>query len=742
MFSFDKDIKANRFLLNRELAFILTLFLIVPGFYEKTIGQGTRGGVFITRNGVYEGRIGQSHILYDKTAGGVFSIVEGEWPALKTRASVETAFKVQDTHLKNTITVRQSFDHDPKILSLEEGNDRIGMRILYKLYDSSNVYYGHGMTETWSYPDGQTFVTQAVMFENELAYHAVSGAGIQINTFHKPVERDISLHSNLEMNDAHAPERFMFLTPAKPGEPRLALYWRTGRMEHDTYIYRSQFGEKGAPTYFRWPDYLRQAYTQLTMPHYIKKVDKAPWPPGRGAQIERIVTNKKGAEMIWPIDPKLQNPTASFNSIFRLAMVSDSGKIKSFVEAERKPVKLNISGGVIHGSIKNPQDMGYNDQEGCYEVRKTNAERLTIQLPENAEGQILRLKIVALSKHGGIRTLLNGKPIVPQLSSDGGIADDPLAPIRELPEGPANAALVTIPLTAKPQTLTVEETDGIQLAYQSRDPRRNFTIYSTHSGPRWSSLKFSLVDGHASNMRGYGKKDWAFTENLIHWYAWMGYSPEQMLDHLRDFEIIKNGPDEIVFKYTSHNANDGARSESVIRMSASSPAMQLNVSTTFTVLNDRWPYTSVQFFDGFPFRGVNPEEWWFSKVLYMNQDGKWSTYSNVNQVFQGDQTAANSTGTHFTALYSADRGNVLFLTKNFKSGDDLNINNVICSNYIDLHMNIMPPKLNKDSFVMKKGFQTSVEYQMAIWGDGSLTEEQVIQIGKKSLQSGNLAINE
>ncbi|MBW7841045.1 MAG: hypothetical protein H3C36_15715 [Chitinophagaceae bacterium] len=177
-------------------------------------------------------------------------------------------------------------------------------------------------------------------------------------------------------------------------------------------------------------------------------------------------------------------------------------------------------------------------------------------------------------------------------------------------------------------------------------------------------------------------------------------------------------------------------------MSASSPAMQLNVSTTFTVLNDRWPYTSVQFFDGFPFRGVNPEEWWFSKVLYMNQDGKWSTYSNVNQVFQGDQTAANSTGTHFTALYSADRGNVLFLTKNFKSGDDLNINNVICSNYIDLHMNIMPPKLNKDSFVMKKGFQTSVEYQMAIWGDGSLTEEQVIQMGKKSIESGNLAINE
>ncbi|MEO5995792.1 MAG: hypothetical protein ABIQ00_03800, partial [Chitinophagaceae bacterium] len=560
------------------MLFLLSAYSLLEG-NNWLVAQSVTGGVFIPRNGTIEGQIGLSHVMFDKNSGGRMSVVTGNWPSLETVAKLETVFKVLDNN-KNTIDVRQSFDRDPRILFLEEGNDRTGLRVLYKLYDSANTYYGHAMTETWFYPDGQMFVTQAAMFENEEAYSTVIGARININIPKKLMTNTSQKKVDAKMSDMDVPGRFLFLTPAGSGKPGLTLYWRTGRMEHDTYIYRSSFDEKGAPTYFRWPDYLRQAYTNLTAPHYTKNVNRIAWPARGGAGIEKIVSDTGGMQLVWPINSKLQNPTASFNSVFRLAMVSDSDKIKSFVEAESAPLKMTVVGGKIHGNEKVELDKGYNDQEGCYEVRKNGSEPLTITFPGNKAANSIRVKIIALSENGAVKTTLDGKSIVPQLTSDGGIADDPLAPINEQPEAPANAAMVTVKLTDKSQMLTVEENDGIQLVYQSRDTRRNFAIYSSKSDPKWSSLKFSLVDGHASNMRAYGKKEWAFTENLIHWFAWMGYTPEQMLDQLRDFKIIKNGPDEIVFKYTSNNFNDGARSESIIRIDANSPAMQINVATT------------------------------------------------------------------------------------------------------------------------------------------------------------------
>ena len=68
------------------------------------------------------------------------------------------------------------------------------------------------------------------------------------------------------------------------------------------------------------------------------------------------------------------------------------------------------------------------------------------------------------------------------------------------------------------------------------------------------------------------------------------------------------------------------------------------------------PYKSVQFFDVFPFRGVEPKDWWYENVL----------------------------------------------------------------------------------FTLEKGYQTSIEYELTIWGDKELTGDQIIDIGKKSLKAGTL----
>lgn len=695
--------------------------------------QRISGGVFIPRNGGYEGHIGQSHVFFNQNAGGVMSVVTGEWSRFNHMAKLDMVFTIKTTGSELPLEVRQSFDKNPRVLFLEEGNDRIGLRVLFKLYGPNNDYHGHGMTETWLYPDGQIFVTAAAMFENTAAHEAVTKARLDID-IPKALRAEDPGDFEVAMDNAMASNRHLLLTSADPsvGVSGLSLYWRTGRMEHDTYIFRSDFGKQGAPTYFRWPDYFRQAYTQLTLPDYAQKVERTPWPPGRGVYIEKISPSQMGVQLNWPIDPKQPNPTASFNTLFRLAMVKDKDMVEAFVESEHEPVKMIVTGGIIHGN-----DKGYNDQEGCYEIRKTGKNPLIITLPADPLARIIRVKVIDLSGHGAVTMTLDGKPLVPQLTTDGGIADDPLAPIHDHPEAPANAGMVTVKLLDKPQTLRVEEEDGIQLVYQSRDSRRNFMIYSTKTGPLWAGLRFSLVDGHARHMRAYGKQDWALTENLLHWFAWMGYTPEQMLDQLRDFVVIKNGPDEIIFKYTSNNANDGAQSEYEVSVRADSPAMQINVSATFTVL-EQWPYKSVQFFDVFPFKGVEPRDWWYDDVLLMSHEGKWKTYETVRQSYHGQKDLEQITGPTFQGLYSSDRGNMLMLTKDFKP--ELPTDYVICGNYVDLHTNVLFDDLQKQPFTLEKGFQSSVEYELAIWGDKSLTRDQLIEIGRQSLEAGTLVI--
>lgn len=735
-----RSIVEKRSLLINLVTFSLILFGVfaLSMFALAQSAQVISGGVFIPRNEGYEGRIGHSHVIFNNYSGGVMNVVAEEWPNFKTVAKLDMVFAVKIDSSRNPIEVRQSFDKNPRILFLEEGNDRIGIRVLFKLYGQDNVYHGHGMTETWLYPDGQIFITAAAMFENMAVHELVTQARLDID---EPIAGLNRLKDTIQtMDDSSIPERYILLAAANPTADmpvNLSLYWRTGRMEHDTYIRRSSFALNGAPTYFRWPDYFRQAYTQLTLLDYYHKVERLPWPPGNGVYIDKIVSNYKGIQLNWPVELKQLNPTASFNTVFRLAMVADANAVKTFVATEREPVKFTITGGVIHGNDKLPNDKGYNDQEGCYEIRKTGRDPLIITLPEDMIGRTIRVKVIALSGHGAVTTTLDGKPLVPQLTSDGGIADDPLAPIHEQPEARANAAMVTIKLTNKQQTLMVKEEDGIQLVYQARDPRRNLSVYSTKAGPHWSSFSFSLLDGHACRMRAYGKQDWALTENLLHWFAWMGYTPEQMLDQLRNFVVIKNGPDELIFKYTSNNANDGAQSEYEVQVGADSPEMKINVSATFTVL-EQWPYKSVQFFDAFPFRGVEPQDWWYDNVLHMSSDSKWQTYKTVNQIYDGDLDIEKIVGTAFIGLYSSDRGNMLMLVKNLKP--KLTTQHAICGNYIDLHMNVLLGDPHIQTIKINKGYQVNVEYELALWGNKTLTQDQLIEIGKKSIKSGTLVI--
>ncbi len=680
------------------------------------------GGVFIPRNGGYEGRIRSAHVFIDDTAGGAIDVVRGEWPDLERLARLEMSFAVRKQGVPAPVEVRQGFDRSPEIIFLEEGNDRIGVRVKCKLYDRDHLYHGHAITETWMYPNGETYVTAAAAFEDALAHVAVTDARIVVGLAagYATASPGGGSPQEIHLPSLQGPRVFPFGDEALPGRhvlfsgkdtPLLGVYWRTGKKEHFTFISRK---EGNAPTYYRWPDYLIQAY------------------PG-GSRVQALEVGPRSLEFRWLAGEQSAGPKSAFSALIRVVTPPDRETLEQLVAVEREPVELEVEGGVIHGNLG-----GYNDWDGSYEVRKIS-NPMTVTLPADPTGRTVRIKAIALRGHGGIVAKLNGQAVVPQLVAEGGIADDPLAPIRELPEGPADTALVTVKLGDEPQTLSFSEEPGVQFAYQTRDRWRNLACFTTRGGGRWSGFRFSLVDGRARNMRGYGRREWALTENLLTWFPFCGFTPVEMVDQMADFEILKNGPDEAVFRYVSTNANGRVRSEYIVRVPADSPAMQMNVTATFTV-TERWPYDNCQFFDVFPFRGVWPQDWWYDEALWLAADGRTKTMRTVERTYGGDTELSTITGGGFFALYSSGRGNMVMLTKDFEPA--LPTNYAICANYIDWHMEVKFRGEDGTDKPPDKGFQIRVRYDLAIWGDENTTRDELIELGKKSIKAGRLVLPE
>jgi hypothetical protein len=674
------------------------------------------GGFFVPYNGGWEGRIGQARFAVASTDGGRLELRDAAgnavarlgWECTPTRADGQP------------LMVRQTADRSPEVRFLEEGDQRLGVRVHFKLYDDAGLYHGHGMTEVWAYPDGQVFVTACAMFEDPAAHQGVSQASLKLEGAVQSLEIGDGGQRSGEaaampvfVTGSNAPPAgWLEFQGVKDATP-FALYWRPSwTMDHHNFVARP---EGGSPTYYRWPAYLSQAYYGFGPPRTVR-VDKL-------GQVS----------LDWDTAKTADKPGACFGAVFRL--VAGKGKAKAFAAIDRQPLTPEVSGGVIHAALRFGGP-GYNDQEGAYEIRKTG-DVLRVVFPADPLGRTVRVKAVGLSGHGAVVAEVDGQPVIPQLAGDGGIADDPLAPIREPPEGPADMALVTVQLGAAPRVVTVRETAGVQLAYQNRDAWRSYCLYGTKTGPRWPGFRFSLVDGRARYMRKYGEREYALGENLLTWFSFCGYTPLQIADRLEDFTVLRNGPDEAVFRYSSLNGNGRVRSVYEVAVPAEAPAMTMRVKAGFQVL-ESWPFHNAQFFDVFPFRGVMPQDWWYGEVLFVAPDGRAKWLGTLDRKFGGDTEVETFSGGGFFALYSADRGNMLMLTKNFKP--DLPVKHVICGNYVDFHMEVLFKDAAGKPAFPEKGTAVSMEYELAVWGDAKTTREQLIEIGRKSIKAGKLVL--
>src|SRR5580698_4837785 len=112
--------------------------VVVVGLLALTtvaLAATPQGGVFIPRNGRLEGCLGKGHVVFDTRNGGTLAVVTGAWPDTRALAGLDAVVRIKPPGSAQEIEARQSFDANPEIDFLEEGSQRIGLRVKFRLYD-------------------------------------------------------------------------------------------------------------------------------------------------------------------------------------------------------------------------------------------------------------------------------------------------------------------------------------------------------------------------------------------------------------------------------------------------------------------------------------------------------------------------------------------------------------------------------------------------------------------------------
>ena len=691
---------------------------------KPTTDRVVKSGVFRTWPKQIEGRVGGIRVAFERNAGGAFSLLAGKGGSVLGSVSVHMQLEGANGE---RLEVRQEADSNPDFYFLEEGPQRIGLRVLYRLYDQKEVYHGDGFQEVWIYPNGDLFCSVQTRLTDELAHAAVTNAWLEIKLArtHSKMRVGTPSPSEVDATTLESGAEFGF-KDSLPGRSvvaegkrsAVALHWLgEGGRAGGIYIRR----ETPPPFYHRWPT----LYDQF----YMGGSHGSPgWKAHDSGRLE--IKKERGRPTLclwWVKDSQVPaNDWVRLDGIFAISLGRDAGELGRRVAARQDQLHLGVQGGV---------DCGYDDLEDCYMVRKTS-NPVQVGLPRDAFGREARVKVFGLVGKGAVVVKVDGKEVPANLESDGGIVDDPFVPVLVQPHAPARECVLSVKLSPdEERALTVEEGPGVQLSYQSAywsvDQRRNWVLFSDKCGER-GGFEFSTFDGKARNICAYGGNREAVTELALFWFKDCGHSPQDYLNQTRDFQIIKNGPREVQFYYRGVNFSDRAQSEFWVTIPWRSDVLQMQMKCRFTVL-ETWKWDMNQFYDVFPHEGVYTEKWWYDRVLSLGSNGRvgmMHTRENPQHKSGIDPVEEKA----FFAMYPSDRGNLLTLVKSIRPAGH-RLHPSICGNYIDHHFDVEvgePP--------IKAGTVIEADYDLALYGDGATTQEELLEIGRKSLEAGRFVL--
>ena len=617
----------------------------------------------------------------------------------------------------------QAHEEDPQWIFVEEGPQRLALRVRYALYDEDGNYHGDGLQNVFAYPNGDLFLAFAIGFADQAAHRSIGDAWLSAC----PTAMRELCAGDRQLNPAEA-------MPIAEGHPLLL----TGDGQNLAVAWYDESGGIAAaggpagpwvsgdrpPFYERWGDL------------YDQWPDEPGWSPEQGAQL--LCT---GEEIRWVWRSGCREPAGiieGHRALLHLRFDAEREALVKWAGCLREPVEPEA-----HGA----RYRYWHALDGTYAFRKDrDADEARLVFPADPAEREVHVCLFDLRGTGGVQATMDGQSTVAQTVSLGGRLDDPLGsnlgrvddfhgPVLTDPGHPPFELFLSTRLSAdRPTEIGVREGPGVALSYQRWDDRRQLTLTSS-TAPGRSLGQLAVRDGKFRDITKPSGAAFGIAQIPHYWFKANALTPFHYVNQPERLEILENGPQQVVFRYTSTNTGKRARSEQRVRVWVEGDAVRFDIDARFEVL-ERWDLSEIQFLNIFPCYTVYPEVWHHDQFILADSTGRCMHYLATlprDQAVRGDELW-EPRGDLFFAEFASDRGNMFVLVRDLQPAD-LTQRYQICAHWLDSHFHVDRPAAPLDP-----GTCFSVHLEIALGGDASLTAEQARGMAERSLKEGRLLL--
>ena len=585
------------------------------------------------------------------------------------------------------VVLDQLADPAPQVMSLLESAACTAARVRFALLDGEGAYHGEGLAEAHRWGSGALFYALGLRLVGGRTLKSAREVGVELAL------GELALPGTV---DASAGEAEL----GAPDTP-LRLAWTTSDAMIEPHGGEGRFpplGDGRAPPFY-----------ELWEPHFLQWGGAAPW---------RSVDVARGAlRFLW-----IEEEEALAGERVLLGAIA--------IGAPAIGTAPTVTGGRLRY---------YSHLDGAWHVRATS-DRVVVRFPERADARVV---LESLEPGTSVRALADGRDASCALATHGGRTDDPYG------TGPARpddwAGEVRVPDAARgpveayacaggAREVVLRASPGLAAAYAKLDGRRLLSVTAPDATKPVATV--SLRELKLRELVRPGETEAGLAMLPLHWLTMNAPAREDSLNVLERFEIEENGPEIVSLALAARNPSGGAACLGRYRLRLVRGSVLVEAKTRLE-LRTGWDRDQIQFANIFPVRSGQPDDWRVAETLAMDGEGRsWcadvrAPRGEAHTLQAGKMVAF--TPPFFLAQYAAPRGNLLALVKSVEPAGSAT-QYMLCPSWLDNHFHVRfaaPPE---------PGAAFTVEYEVALYGDASLTREDALALGERSLAAGRLVL--
>ena len=690
-----------------KTAFLISMVLLLAGLAPAGDGEIPypviqapvvhSGHTHVLRCGamrvVLDGAKGLSLALQAENAADPAAAREAPRQALEelTRLSLQ----VELASGAENILLDQAFDPQPRLQIISQGASHVAARAFFTLFSSDGRPFGTGTMDLYLYA-GSLFLVPSLFLDDLDPRLRVTRAGWMADVPGGKAGLEIK-GRRISPDTGRLFEPFgragddFYLTVSRPPHSFLRLGWLRNVYPNFLYVREIDKNPELDELYERWPPWISQRGQPLG------------WgaDPSSGLEATFSGAGLESLAILWARNAAQPIPAGGYkalNGILGLFWGPDEAEVESRWRCYGRPLRPSMEQGNFRF---------YNELEGLYEVDSGGGPvRMDLDCRNEAADRPFVFRFWNLEGKGGAVLKVNDEPVPLTLLNDGGLVEDPMVFIVKDATGPANTAVAAFTTPrGKVSRVVLERAAGMQFTYEMYSDLETYEAWSDRCSDA-PLFVFHLREGTIYQARLPGRPEYAFFKLPLYWVK-NGVNPATFLNQVRDFKVEANGPDEIRFLLASTNLQGSALSTYTCRVPDDPSALRFEITAEFTPLDDGRRWTSLEYFDLYPFDGVSRRDFHYRDVVYLNRNGVFERVGTGAWDYQfklreeparlgsfadyaprqgpGTRVPHPSDGSVWILGDNPRRGNILFRRGESRLSAGTEMHFTLCNAWVDIH---------------------------------------------------------